>query len=80
MVIEKMNEFKQIPKEFWDDQKWGFKHHTKLLEEHRDEWIAIVDKKVVSAGKDLTKVEEEAKEKTGRHPAVMFVESGSHLY
>ena len=44
------------------------------------EWVATVNKRVISAGKDLGKVEEEAKKKTGRDPAVMFVESGSHIY
>ncbi|MEA3488274.1 MAG: DUF5678 domain-containing protein [Euryarchaeota archaeon] len=69
-----------IPEGFWDDQEWGFRHHTKLLETYRDVWVAIVDKVVVAAGKDLGKVEKEAKKKTGRDPAVMFVESGSHIY
>ncbi len=74
-----MEEIK-IPEGFWDDQEWGFRHHTKLLEKYRDEWVAMVNKEVVAAGKDLGKVEKEAKRKTGRDPAVMFVESGSHIY
>ena len=58
----------------------GVQAYTKLLEKYRDEWVAIVNKEVVAAGKDLGKVEKEAKRKTGRDPAVMFVESGSHIY
>jgi len=46
-----------IPEGFWDDQEWGFRHQTKLLETYRDVWVAIVDKAVVAAGKDLGKVE-----------------------
>ena len=74
-------EIPKMPKKFWEDQKWGFKHHTKLLEEYRDEWIAIVNKRVVASGKDIGKVEEEARRKTGKEfIPVMFVESGSHIY
>ncbi len=70
-----------MPKEFWEDQQWGFKHHSELINKYKDMWIAIVDKKVVSAGVDLGKVEEEARKKTGKKQiAVLFVECGSHIY
>ena len=44
--------------------KWGREHRSELLDKYRNKWVAIVDKKVVSAGKDLIKVEEEARWKT----------------
>lgn len=70
-----------ISKEFWEDQKWGFEHHSELLSKYRDMWIAIADKKVVSSGKNLGKVEKSAKQKTGKKQIpVMFVECGSHIY
>lgn len=70
-----------VSKEFWDDQQWGFQHHSDLLDKYKDKWVAIVGKKVVSAGKDLGKVEEEAKLKTGREEVpVLFVECGAHIY
>ena len=72
---------KTISKEFWEDQQWGFQHHSELLDKYKDEWIAIVDKKVISAGHDLRKVKEKAREKTGRREIpVLFVECGAHIY
>lgn len=70
-----------ISKEFWEDQQWGFKHHSELINKYKDMWVAILDKKVVSAGEDLEKVEEEAKKKTGKKQIpVLFVECGTHIY
>lgn len=46
-----------------------------------DEWVAIVDEQVVSNGKDLGKVLEIARIKTGkRHIAVDFIDCGDHIY
>jgi len=71
----------EISQQFWDDQKWGFKNHSDLLKKYKDLWVAIVNKKVVSAGKNLAKVEEEAKRKCKRKEVpVMFVECGAHMY
>ncbi len=68
------------PKEFWRDEKWGFKHYSELVRKYPDRWVAIVNRKVVASG-DLKVVEEEAKKKTGKkHIPVIFVESGSHIY
>ncbi len=70
-----------ISKEFWDDQQWGFQHHSELLPKYKDQWVAIVNKQVVSAGEDLGQVEEEAKQKTGKKEIpVFFVECGAHIY
>lgn len=72
---------KTISKEFWEDQQWGLKHHSELIDKYKDMWVAIVDKKIVSAGEDLGKVEEEAKQKTGKKQIpVFFVECGAHIY
>lgn len=70
-----------ISKAFWEDQKWAFEHHSELIDKYKDMWVAIVDKKIVSAGEDLGKVEEEAKKKTGKKQIpVFFVECGAHIY
>lgn len=66
--------------EFWEDQKWGFKHYSELVRKYPDKWVAIVNKRVIVAG-DLELVEEEARKKTGKKDIpVIFVESGSHIY
>lgn len=72
---------KTISKEFWEDQLWGFQHHTDLLKEFKDKWVAISNKKVISSGINLEIVEEEAKRLTKKKEVpVMFVECGAHLY
>jgi len=72
---------KPISKEFWEDQQWGFQHHSNLLKNFKDQWIAIYDKKVICSGTNLGKVEEEAKKITQKQEVpVMFVECGAHLY
>ena len=72
---------KTISKEFWEDQQWGFQHHADLLKEFKDKWVAISNKRVISSGIDLEKVEEEAKKITRKEETpVMFVECGAHLY
>ena len=68
------------PREFWEDQDWGFKHYSDLVKKYPDKWVAIVHKEVIAAG-DLEKVEKEAEKKVGKkHVPVLFVESGSHIY
>lgn len=47
-----------------ENLEWKRKHHSELVGKYPDMWIAIVDKKIVSAGKDLGKVESEAEKKT----------------
>jgi len=72
---------KTISKEFWDDQQWGFRHHSELLENFKDQWVAIANKKVVSHGTNLDEVEKKAKKLTNKDEVpVMFVECGAHMY
>ncbi|MCG2826720.1 MAG: DUF5678 domain-containing protein [Thermoplasmatales archaeon] len=68
-------------KSFWKDLNWARKHHTELLKKYRNLWVAVVNKKVVSAGDNLEKVEDIAKAKTGKkNIATMFVDGGEHIY
>jgi len=78
---EGRGKMKKIPQEFWDDMKWGREHRSELLDKYRNKWVAIVDKKVVSTGKDLSKVEEEARWKTDKKQIpTLFIDSGEHIY
>lgn len=71
----------KINKEYLEDLRWGEKHHTNFLEKYRDQWVAIIDKKVIAAGENLSKVKEEARKKSGKEKIpVMFVECGEHIY
>lgn len=72
-----------INEEFWKDQEWGFGHYPELMDSYGDMWVAIVNRKVVSHGKDLSEVEEEAARKTGKDRegiAVIYVESGTQIF
>ena len=72
----------RIPKRFWQDEKWAFDHYPELLKRYEDRWVAVVNRRVVAASKSSVKAEEQAKAKTGRQSpiAVVFVESGRHVY
>ena len=70
----------KITQEFWDDLKWGERQHTKFLDNYRDKWVAISNKKVVAFGENLEQVEKEAKQKTGKEVPVIFIEGGEHIY
>lgn len=64
-------------REFWADLKWGESHHTELLRSYEDQWVAIVDKKVISAGINLAEVQKKAKEKAGiKEIPTLFIDSG----
>ena len=68
----------KMPKRFWEDLKWAREHHGELLKNYKNQWIAVVNKKVVSAGNDLCKIEEEAKWKTNKKfIATMFIDGGN---
>lgn len=58
------DETEDIPREFWEDMKWGREHFSDLMASYPDQWVAIVERKIVAVGKDLGKVIEEAKWKT----------------
>ncbi len=76
-----MKKAPRLPKRYWDDLKWGRCHHTELLDKYKDKWVAIVNKKIVSSGKDLGKVKAVARKKTNiRNVPVIYVECGEHIY
>ncbi len=71
----------KIPKRFWEDMKWARTHESELLAKYRDKWVAIVNKKVVAAGKNLRKVEEDAMKITKKELfPTLFIEGGSAIY
>jgi len=71
----------KTPKEFWEDLRWAQAHESELMEKHTGEWVAIVNKKVVAAGKNLERVKKEAMKITKKELfPTMFVESGAHIY
>lgn len=70
-----------VNRQFWDDLRWGESHHSELLREYRDQWVAIENKQVVAAGTNLGQVEKEAQQKTGKSDIpVVFIDCGEHIY
>ena len=71
----------KMPKQFWDDVEWARNHHTEFLKKYRNKWIVVVNKKIISAGNNLDKIEKIAKQKTGKKMVFsMFVDGGEHIY
>ena len=69
------------PREYWEDSKWASEHFTEIVKEYPNQWVAIVDKKVVAAGGMIAEVEREATEKTGRDEfPIYFAERGIRVY
>lgn len=70
----------KLPKRFWEDKEWAFANYSELLRQYPNMWIAVLNKKIISASPDLGKVEA-MKAKTGKkHIPVIFLEDGSHVY
>jgi hypothetical protein len=69
------------PIEYWEDSKWASEHFTEIVKEYPNQWVAIVDKKVVAAGRTIAEVEKKATEKTGRDEfPIYFAERGIRVY
>ena len=68
-------------KAYWEDSKWADTHMHEISREYRNLWVAIVDRKVVAAGKQLDVVISEAEGKTGRTDfPTYFVEGQLRVY
>ncbi|MCK4476865.1 MAG: hypothetical protein KAU16_09080 [Methanophagales archaeon] len=76
--MEKIN----IPKRFLDDMKWGERNYSELVKKYPDKWVAIVNEKVVAAGKSLRDTEMEAERRTNKKKElipVIFVEGAPSI-
>lgn len=67
----------KIPELFWEDSRWIEQHYSELVEKYPDQWIAVVNKRVIAHGKDRAKVKKTtmARKKRGDFPLV-FIECG----
>ncbi|HSB67980.1 MAG TPA: DUF5678 domain-containing protein [Candidatus Methylomirabilis sp.] len=63
------------------DVDWAYANYNALAAAHPNQWVAVVDERVVAAGVDLGEVGTEAARVAGRQDvAVIFVERGIHVY
>ena len=69
------------PTEYWEDSKWASEHFTAIVREYPNQWVAIVDKKVVAAGRTIAEVEKKGTERTSRDEfPIYFAERGIRVY
>lgn len=67
--------------EFWKDDRWAHRNYQHLVKKYPNQWIAVLNKKVIAFSEDLAKVEEEAARVAGgRDFPMLFVEKGAHVY
>ncbi|UCE37398.1 MAG: hypothetical protein JSW00_18375 [Thermoplasmata archaeon] len=70
-----------IPKRFWEDAQWVRNNYSELLRKYPDRWIAVVGKKVICSGKNLSRVRSIAKRKTSRSLIYStYIGCGHHVY
>lgn len=70
-----------IPKRFYTDRDWAWRHFNDLIKKYEDNWVAIYNKKVVASSDDGYKALEIAKGKTKADKIpVVFVSKMSHVY
>lgn len=76
-----MEKIEQMPPEFWEDKDWAFDNYEQWMAEYPDQWIAVVGKEVVAAGKDVQEIKTIARGKTGRkYIPVVYIEGDIHVY
>jgi len=70
-----------VSTEYLEDSNWAHEHLTELAKDYPNQWVAIVNKVVVAAGRVISEVERIAQEKTGRQEfPVILAEKGLHVY
>ncbi len=72
-----------IPEQYFRDERWLFDHISDLQERYAGQWVAVVNKEVVAAGKVLAEVERLAEERTGERDFPVWLvepESGYHTH
>ena len=53
----------KLPKRYFEDDKWVRENLNELTQKYPDHWIAVLEKEVVIASKDLGEVERVARKK-----------------
>ncbi len=70
-----------IDRQYWRDMDWAYHNYATLAAEYPNQWVAVVDGRVVAAGPNLGEVESKAGRIAGRRDvAVLLVERGIHVY
>lgn len=67
------------PQEYWDAKRWIEAHPTEVGE-HANEWIAVLDGKVIASGNARSVRDAIRRNYRGRHPYVSLVERSPGVY
>jgi len=70
-----------ISSEFWEDEDWAYDNYIELVKMYPDQWVAVVDKKVIASGNNIAKIVEITEQETGRKEfPVIFLEKTVRVY
>lgn len=76
-----MKEPKPLPRYVNEELDWAYSNYPELEKKYPNMWVAFYEKKILSAGKSLRSVLEEAREKVGLEDIPhLFIEKGMHIY
>lgn len=72
----------KIPKRYYDDQKWAYRHFQDWRDKYGNKWIAVFHHRVIASGKDVGEVANQIREKPikTRSIPIIFVETGTYVY
>ena len=71
----------QISKDLWEEFEWAKKNYRALQEKYKDLWVTIHNKRIITFGKSLKKVESEAEKIVGEKEVLtIYIESGAAIY
>jgi hypothetical protein len=57
---------KPVPKRYTEDFDWAWDHYSEWMKKYPDMWVAVADRKVIAASKDLGEVKKTAHSKIKR--------------
>lgn len=67
--------------DYWEDSRWANENFSEIVKEYPNQWVAVVDKKVVASGRTIAAVEEACRIKTGRKDVPIYLaEKGIRVY
>lgn len=67
--------------QYWLDRQWIHDHYDELVKDHANEWIAVHQGQIVTAGKDLGQVEDAARARCSATDIVFqFIDDGSLIF
>jgi hypothetical protein len=79
------NKHPQLPKppskNYLADRKWVHKHLAEISNQYPNQWVAVFNKKIISASVNGAEAEKNSSEKLGHQEFFIFyAEKGIHVY